>query len=362
MLGSAAVKKIVAEGGKVTLKKIRKHRRRLRVLTREFKQRKEHLQSLHGACVKHVQPVTCPLVLISQIQRSGGSLLSQLFDGHPQVHAHPHELKIGYPKKDTWPRLDLNDEPRQWFETLFESSVINHFKMGYKKQRNIEETFLFLFLPSLQQQLFLNYLDPVDSITRRDVIDAYMTSYFGAWLNNQNYFGEKKFITAFTARLAMGKDNMEAFFDIYPDGRLISVVRDPRNWYPSAANHKPKVYGDIREALGLWQKNARAMLRNKECYGDRVCILTFEDLVGKTESVMRYLADFLKICVNDGLLIPTFNNYPIKANTSFKAQQHGIINSTLKRYKTLSREQLDIIDTMTGELYHEVLNVRSRIP
>jgi hypothetical protein len=47
-----------------------------------------------------------------------------------------------------------------------------------------------------------------------------MTSYFGAWLNNQNYSGEKKFITAFTARLAMGQDNMEAFFDIYPDGCL----------------------------------------------------------------------------------------------------------------------------------------------
>jgi hypothetical protein len=54
-------------------------------------------------------------------------------------------------------------------------------------------------------------------------MDAYMTSYFGAWLNNQNYSGEKKFITAFTARLAMGQDNMEAFFDIYPDGCLISV-------------------------------------------------------------------------------------------------------------------------------------------
>ena len=107
MLGRAAVEKIVAEKGKVTLKKIRKHRRRLRALTREFRQRKEHLQSLHGACVKHVQPVTCPLVLISQIQRSGGSLLSQLFDGHPEVHAHPHELKIGYPKKDTWLRPPL---------------------------------------------------------------------------------------------------------------------------------------------------------------------------------------------------------------------------------------------------------------
>ena len=46
-------------------------------------------------------------MLISQVQRSGGTLLSQLFDGHPEVHAHPHELYIGKPKKWDWPPLDL---------------------------------------------------------------------------------------------------------------------------------------------------------------------------------------------------------------------------------------------------------------
>ena len=32
---------------------------------------------------------------------------SQLFDGHPEVHAHPHELCIGKPNKWDWPPLDL---------------------------------------------------------------------------------------------------------------------------------------------------------------------------------------------------------------------------------------------------------------
>jgi hypothetical protein len=81
------------------------------------------------------------------------------------------------------------------------------------------------------------------------------------------------------------------------------------------------------------------MMLNKERYGDPACILTFEDLVGKTESVMRCLADFLEIKFDDILLIPTFNKFPIKANTSFKAQQHGIINSTLNRYKTLEKKR-----------------------
>jgi hypothetical protein len=106
----------------------------------------------------------------------------------------------------------------------------------------------------------------------------------------------------------------------------------------------------------LWEKSARATLWNKENYGERVCILTFEDLVGKTESVMRHLADFLSIKFDDVLMIPTFNKYPIKANTSFKAQQHGIIDGTLKRHKSLAPQQLEVINEVTTKPYQEVLN------
>ena len=359
-LGNGATESIIAENGKITLKKYHKYRKRQKNLNKEFRKSNLHLESLHESCVDHMRPVTSPLVLISQIQRSGGSLLSQLFDGHPELDAHPHELKIGYPKKYIWPKLDLDDSPKQWFENLFELSVLEHFKAGYKKQKNLDETFLFLFMPSVQRELYLNYLDSVATITLRDVFDAYMTSYFGAWLNNQNSFGPKKYITAFTARLSMEKENMEAFFEIYPDGRLISVIRDPKNWYPSAARHRPHVYGDVEEALDLWQKSARAMLWNKERFGDRVCILTFEDLVGKTEAVMRHLAEFLAIKFDDGLMMPTFNKYPIKANTSFDAQQHGIIDSALNRHKLLAPQELEIIDHMTTKLYREVLNLAVR--
>lgn len=357
MLGSSATETIIAEDGKLTLKKYYKHRLRIKKLNKNFRQSKIHLDSLYQSCLAHVRPVTVPLALISQVQRSGGTLLSQLFDGHPELHAHPHELKIGYPTKYTWPKLNLNEKPNRWLEILFEHSVFNHFRKGYKKQRNLDEAFHLLFLPSLQREIFLHYLDSVESITLRDVLDAYMTSYFNAWLNNQNSSGHKKFITAFTARLAMGRDNMESFFEIYPDGRLISVIRDPRNWYPSAARHKPKVYGDIGKALDIWKKSAQAMIRNKERYGDRVSILTFEDLVSKTESVMLYLADLLNIEFNNILLVPTFNGYPIRANTSFEAKQHGIIDATLNRYKTLTKESLSIIHDMTSKIHEEVLNL-----
>jgi hypothetical protein len=183
-----------------------------------------------------------------------------------------------------------------------------------------------------------------------------MTSYFGAWLNNQNNGGEKKWVTAFTARLSMKRENVRAFFDVYPDGRLISIVRDPKNWYPSAARHRPHLYADIKAALDLWQRSAAAILWNKAQYGDRVCILRFEDLVGRTEAVVRHLADFLEISFDEILLTPTFNRIPIRANTSFEAKQHGIIDGTLKRHKSLSPQEIEVIDETTSEPYKEVLS------
>jgi hypothetical protein len=323
----------------------------------EFGQSRIHLETLYQACLEHTRPVTAPLALISQIQRSGGTLLSQLFDGHPELHAHPHELKIGYPTKYTWPKLNLKDVPNRWLETLFETSVLSHFKKGYKKEKKRDDAFLFLFLPSVQREIFLDYVGSIHPLTLRDVFDGYMTSYFSAWLNNQNSYGQKRFITAFTARLAMRNENMQSFFEIYPDGRLISIIRDPKNWYPSAIRHKPKICRGIRDGVDLWKKNARAMLRNKDRYGDRVCILTFEDLITRTKSVMRYLAEFLEIRFEDILLEPTFNKYPIRANTSFEAEKNGIIKSTLERYKTLTQEELEFIQSMSEELYGQVLSL-----
>jgi hypothetical protein len=322
----------------------------------EFGKSMIHLENLYRACLKHTRPVTCPIALISQVQRSGGTLLSQLFDGHPELHAHPHELKIGYPTKYTWPKIDLSDNPTRWLETLFEHSILSHFKKGYKKEKKRDDAFLFLFLPSVQREIFLDYLDSIDSLTLRDVFDAYMTSYFGAWLNNQNSYGQKKFVTAFTARLAMKSDNMKSFFDIYPDGRLISIIRDPKNWYPSAIRHKPRVCRDIQDGMDLWKKSVQAMLRNKDRYGDRVCIVTFEDLIVKTEAVMSYMAELLEIKFKNILLEPTFNTYPIRANTSFEAEKNGIINATLQRYKTLSSDELEFIESNSKDLYGQVLN------
>jgi hypothetical protein len=355
LIGEAATQAVISADGPVTLKRLNKHRRRLRRLKRELRANPLHLACLHSVCTDHLRPITAPLALISEIQRSGGSLLSQLFDGHPELHAHPHEIKFGFPRKFNWPPIDLNDPPERWFDLLFETSTINHFKEGYRKQKNSKDTFPFIFLPSVQKEIFLKFIEKTKAASVRDVFDAYMTSYFGAWLNNQNIAGDKKYITGFTARLAMYAENVESFFQIYPEGRLISIIRDPKNWYPSAANHKPLVYADLNDALTLWMQSAQSMIRNKKIFDNRVCLLTFEDVIGRTESVMQYLSRFLNIDFDRILLTPTFNKWPIRANTSFVSKSHGIIDQTLYRYQALDKADLAFIDEKTGKLYSDVL-------
>jgi hypothetical protein len=112
--------------------------------------------------------------------------------------------------------------------------------------------------------------------------------------------------------------------------------------------------------MDLWKKSAQAMLRNKDRYGDRVCVLTFEDLISKTRPVMQYLAEFLEIKFDNILLEPTFNKYSIRANTSFEAEKDGIIKSTLQRYKTLAPEELEFIENTSKELYGQVLSLAIR--
>jgi len=337
-----------------------KIRHRIWMVRKESNESKLHSRDLYRICLEHVSPVTSPLALISQIEGSGGSLLSQFLDGHPELHAHPPELMIGHPEKHIWPRIDLNDSPKHLFKILFEEIVNEYNREGYKNRRNGDKIFPFVFIPSLQREVFLDYIDSLQSITLRDVFNAYMTSYFGAWLSNQNYNGQKKFVTAFSPRLAMIKENMECFFEVYPDGRLISLVRNPKTWFPFASTHWPGRYGDVGRAASQWNESAQAMLWNKEKYGDCVCLIQFEDLIRKTEAAMRFLAEFLTVEFDDILLVSTFNKFPIREDTAFKTESHGVVSDLTAEERTLTGQELNTIENMTSETYALVLKEVAR--
>ncbi len=320
---------------------------------------------------KHFVEVDQPLVLVSQIDRSGGTLLSQLFDDHPQLHAHPYELHIGHPKKYHWPALDLDASPEEWFDVLREPPAERAFLEGYRKvaQPNAPpedvETFPFVFPPLVQRGVFLALCEHRRPRSAREILDRYMTSYFNAWLDNRNLRGdEKRWVTAFAARVSNEEDSVAGLFDVYPDGRLVSIVRDPRSWYASArgvrdlvgTKSKERKYGTVEAGVEVWRRGTEALLRNREHHGEKVILLSFDELVVDTESTMRRLAELLGIEFHPTLTEPTFNGRPIKADSSFAVASHGVISGPLTRWREkLSAEEIDYVEREALPLYERIL-------
>jgi hypothetical protein len=312
---------------------------------------------------ENVVPVDQPLAVICQAQRSGGTLLARLFDGHRQCHAHPHELQIGDRRPHVWPSLALDEDPEAWFAKLKEPYLITLFRKGRRTVpmkapgEKSKGSYPFLLPPPFQRQIFLQEVERRSPITsERQILDAYMTSLFNAWLDNQNLRGaEKRWVVAFSPRRAWG-DRREKLFELYPDGRLVSILRDPLSWFTSAQGRDPEA--DPEALLELWVRSAHEMIEAKDRYGDRVYILRFDELVRDTDKTMRGLAAFLQIEYDPVLAEPTFNGYPVGANSSYKVSTTGVVSDPVERYKELlSDEQRDRILGECRELHEEALRL-----
>jgi hypothetical protein len=328
----------------------------LRLANHALSGRAANFKDVEDFVVEHPVRLALPVVLISQVQRSGGSLLGQLFDGHPEVAAYPHELKFALSVPDRWPQIDPALGPSRNFRSLMDLNFPRFVRRGFTKGDRNPVRHRFLLITRVEYAVFERLWREKPADGPRTILDYYFTSFFNGWLNYQGDLTRKRLITAFAPRFAHFDDNMDRFFECYPEGRLIQVVRDPRSWYPSARKH---VQSGLAEkspefAADKWCGSARSMLRNRARFGDRVIILRFEDLIGLTEATMRALCGLLGIGYDPVLLEPTFNGQPMRANSSFEVDRAGIIDAPLSRERVLTGEERRMIEARCGALYDEV--------
>jgi len=305
-------------------------------------------------CVDHIETIDAPLVLISQVQRSGGSLLSQLFDGHPAALVHPHELKIGHPKNTDWPRLSVNDSPSGIFSRLFEHNNVQFMRDGYFKGKGKSKKYRFYFIPSLQREIFLKMCSGSGDLTDRKILNAYFTSYFNAWLNYRSPL-RAKYVIAFAPRLANDVDNVQGFFTTYPDGKMISILRDPCSWYASARRKSPQ--SSVSSLTNIWNEATCAMLRNKQNIPRNVILLRFEELISDPKKTMLNICNQIGLDYQDILSTPTFNSEPISANSSFTVkEEEGILKDVVNRKQYLDKNEIKFIEDECMDNYRKVLN------
>lgn len=312
------------------------------------------------AAPANVPPVaTGPLVVSAQIQRSGGTLVEHLFDHHPNCLTFPGELYLHPTSQTNWARFDLaNFDARMTFADLLAARA-NQFQRylrdGYSRYSDNasgSNRLPFVFMPSVHYGTFLDLIGEAKHPTQRAVIDAYLGSFFTAWLDYQRRYGEIRYVVAFLKRLNWPQE-AELFFADYPDGFMITNVRRPDHWLASAMLHDPRSYPDAARGLELWCASTEATIAAQRRWPDRVFIVGFEDLVENTERVMAKLAALLGLEFCPTLLRPTFNGIPIESDSSFMPK-FGIDRDVVARAR---REETDAARGRPLALYEEAMSL-----
>jgi hypothetical protein len=275
----------------------------------------------------------------------------QLFDGHPNLLVHPHELQIGFPEKWRWPELDLSQDPSEWLARLFERSIARFLVEGYSKPDGnplaLADRKPFKF--SLEALVAEFTALAAKAKSRREVIDAYLSAYFAAW-QDEFGFAEKRWFVGFCPRLLSYEASIKGFFEDYPDGRLVSSIRDPLSWYASSARHDAE-YRDIARATELWKESTEATLRLAAAHPRRVHVVTYEDLVRDTKGLMERLTSALGLAMNDALLTPTFAGAPTLPNSSFAIGEYGVHQQSVDAAGKLSAEEIVYLEGNAMSLY-----------
>ncbi len=303
---------------------------------KEFKYRKTFDQDI----------VNCnyPLVYISQPPRCGGTITRNLFDGHPLFYVFPYELsweKNGYHWEET---LGINKSTLHVLKDKWISHAINH---GFDKQ------IPFYFNRDTQRRIFLNQ----QSNSSREVLGAYFTSFFNAWINYQNLRGDKKYCIAFCPWTIIDKDSVDRFFNIYPDGYRIHIIRNPLAWWASEKSYEKNSVKDINDYLeSHWIFSTNMALYLYKNYPGKYILVDYDQLIKHTQNSMGQICHALNVPFDSALLVPTLNNTQRASNTSHGKQKTSIDTSSLDKWQDLlDKSEVEIIKRKALDLYKRAL-------
>lgn len=355
-LGKRIIRALISEKKQQQLSVRLKDKSRARLINKYCDHKEVGLKALFRTCLQHISPVTTPWLLISGLPHSGGSRLKRLFDGHPGIHTFPDGLLNPFSAEMPWTAINPKQDQKSWIELIANYENPPHTAPRFMPDPDQQPAFPFVFLPLLQKNIFTRYLSTIDPLQPRDVLDAYMTACFGAWINYQNQGQSKKFVAVAAPPGEALTANMGAYFDIYPDGRFISLIANPHTWYRCAVQAEPEKYADVNRAVAEWREHLHASLRVKENFADSVCMLDSEAVASNPEPLMRHLAGFLGLTYDSILLRPTFNGDPVSGGGSLKYAAPIAAEHPGRETPNLSKAQAEMITELATDDYQNFLN------
>jgi hypothetical protein len=292
------------------------------------------------------------LLLITQLHRSGGTLFSQLVDGHSGIKAHPHELFIGKPNKWDWPNLkgELGSAD-EVFSALQEGKIVSIGEQGKfikpgSNRAASDQMVPFHYNLDHHRKAFEALYQQAPAMSQRLAIQLYLSSFFEAWPEFKTS-GRERFISCFLPHILMYEDSMQRLFHDFPDLFLVSLLRRPDTWIASLVNHMRLDLNDTKKAtkhLERWKISVKTILTLHSNPAIHTFATSYEALVSQTDAEMRRFCGVAGFSFEPILLTPTVGGFPVLPNSSYKRTETGVNQDSLRLREPLP-EALDQLIT-----------------
>ena len=316
-------------------------------------------------------------VFIAGINRSGGSLLARLFDGHKDFASYPTEVgfkfdytSYGFLDKITGtptyiPDFDKNIDPVKYFNA--ENEIVSHkwgketsSKFGIRKnylekafyEKSIETNF--------DHELYLEKLNKYCSKSKsnQELFESKHKAYFESW-DNGAYFNDPKYIVTHDSN-GLFLSDFDKYFNEFKNSFILVPIRDcigyvasektriARRFFGSKRFAKPlppnflikrfDAY-DLNSILTTWLISISRIKILQEKHNSKNNLITyrFEKLVEQPSNAMRILSNKLNVNYEDNLLSPTLCGKKWLGNSQ-QGKNNGINSKPNQYYKKILRE------------------------
>jgi hypothetical protein len=267
-------------------------------------------------------------LFIGGCPKSGTTLLLAMLDSHPQLVVLPEEtfyledrrhyleLKDNQAKLHRLlERTDIRLLARGYFEPARECNSVdarNYTRFDYKRFVALVE--------DLANQSWMN-----DSLLFSEMIRAYSMVLETDWRN----------CVRWVEKSTSNEVRADALNELFPDAKLIQIVRDPRAVFASRKRRMMNVAGRYTKAHRLvreWNRSSQEIppLRRNPA---RFLVIRYEDLVGKPDEIMKTVCKLSGIEFTSTILEPTRAGEGWEGNSAFHAAFHGISHAPVDQWK-----------------------------
>jgi hypothetical protein len=333
-------------------------------------------------------------IYIGTINRSGGSLLTRLFDGQQGIASYPLEwdwhldkklypFYVALPGAPTYiPEYSplINKNALEFHGLLEEKEEVVH-KWGKEKSDSIgvrknylEKSFYQNIKTNFDYQQYVSDIKTksLDAKSLKDIYDIKHQAYFDAWDHGMDL--EKISHVTWNDSNGLFLNNIDDYFNEFQGSTFVHPIRDIFGYISSEKTRiTRRFYGsrrfqrgvkmpnffvknfhnyDINALIRCWNVSVTRAVLLQEKYGvdSDFIVYRYENLLTDTETVMKYICEKNNIEFTNNFLNPTLMGESWGGN-SHQGKQDGV-NANLASYydKVLSQNEIDKINANCGKL------------